>query len=582
MIGDELQISTIKPTKPAHEGGTNRGTTLFKTGKRSGDTGTSSQKPFLSNFNPPTLHSTRSLIFSLLFLYSLSLTGQANFRAGYERENPVPQDSILPTEQRLSAHLKWLSTVENKEDTLLRIFGEIYVFYDYVRMQDYTTATEHLLIAESLANTSQNEGWKGGVAYRRGHLWVILRETDEAIGAYENAARWCEAAGDSLCMAESLEQLSAMHALKDSFEIARNYFYRALPLLEKYGAKKNLQTAHANFGNLLLQEGSYHEAIPYLTIAKDLAQELHLKRPFGKAINNLSHAYSLIGKTDMAINGFQQAIRFNEENGFTENIVQNYAGLRELYENQTNYKLAYEYQDKFRYLRDSLIGSKTKLQIARLEENFRMAEKQLKLEASEKDLLTSQRRAERFGVAIFLLLMVSAATWWFWQRRLRESRAKIEEGKQNLKTLTRLLSEKNAALVKLNKTYKTSTFPSAEESHKAEEPKYSAPENNVYSYNLDNTILTSADWEDFKAQFNRAHPGYLQRLRMQFPHLTEAEERLFLLIKLSLNTNEIANILGISSGGVKKTRNRLRKKLPLQAEDSLENFVRSFSKRIHA
>ena len=43
----------------------------------------------------------------------------------------------------------------------------------------------------------------------------------------------------------------------------------------------------------------------------------------------------------------------------------------------------------------------------------------------------------------------------------------------------------------------------------------------------------------------------------------EAEERLFLFIKLNLTSQEAAAMLRISVDGVKKTRNRLRKRLGL-------------------
>ena len=45
------------------------------------------------------------------------------------------------------------------------------------------------------------------------------------------------------------------------------------------------------------------------------------------------------------------------------------------------------------------------------------------------------------------------------------------------------------------------------------------------------------------------------------------------LLKMNLSSKEIANILNISTEGVKKARYRLRKKLNLSSDDSLQEVV---------
>jgi DNA-binding CsgD family transcriptional regulator len=45
------------------------------------------------------------------------------------------------------------------------------------------------------------------------------------------------------------------------------------------------------------------------------------------------------------------------------------------------------------------------------------------------------------------------------------------------------------------------------------------------------------------------------------------------LLKMNLSSKEIANILNISMEGVKKARYRLRKKLNLSTEESLQELV---------
>ncbi|MBL7781860.1 MAG: hypothetical protein JNM22_11635, partial [Saprospiraceae bacterium] len=51
-------------------------------------------------------------------------------------------------------------------------------------------------------------------------------------------------------------------------------------------------------------------------------------------------------------------------------------------------------------------------------------------------------------------------------------------------------------------------------------------------------------------------------------------ERLSLLLKINLHRQEIATMLGVSDSTVKKGRARLRRRLALSEEQSLEAFLR--------
>jgi ligand-binding sensor domain-containing protein len=95
-----------------------------------------------------------------------------------------------------------------------------------------------------------------------------------------------------------------------------------------------------------------------------------------------------------------------------------------------------------------------------------------------------------------------------------------------------------------------------------------------FSQILQSHILTEDDWERFKTTFNEVYPNFFASLRFRFPDITTAELRLAALIKMNLSLKEASAMLGISSESVKKSRYRLRKKLALQEEESLEDFIK--------
>jgi len=87
------------------------------------------------------------------------------------------------------------------------------------------------------------------------------------------------------------------------------------------------------------------------------------------------------------------------------------------------------------------------------------------------------------------------------------------------------------------------------------------------------TILTDEQWESFRQLFEKVHGGYLHRVKEKLPGLTPAEIRFMALAKLQFSNKEMAAVLGVSSNGIRSIWFRLRKKLNLSEEGSVEELV---------
>jgi len=87
------------------------------------------------------------------------------------------------------------------------------------------------------------------------------------------------------------------------------------------------------------------------------------------------------------------------------------------------------------------------------------------------------------------------------------------------------------------------------------------------------TILTEEDWNKFRSLFEKIHPGFFIKLKEKFPDITLAEQRMAALTRLRLTTKQIASMLGISIDSVHKSRQRLRMRLQLGAEENLDELI---------
>ena len=88
-------------------------------------------------------------------------------------------------------------------------------------------------------------------------------------------------------------------------------------------------------------------------------------------------------------------------------------------------------------------------------------------------------------------------------------------------------------------------------------------------------IDESADWDQFQVQFSSAYPDFIEKLTSQHSDLRSGDIKLCCYLKMSMNTKDIAQVTGLSVRAIENKRYRLRKKLNLSTDISLESFLHS-------
>lgn len=94
--------------------------------------------------------------------------------------------------------------------------------------------------------------------------------------------------------------------------------------------------------------------------------------------------------------------------------------------------------------------------------------------------------------------------------------------------------------------------------------------------NIRQNITHDSDWKRFEQHFDLAYENYLSRLGEQFPLLTINDKKLCAYLKMDLSSKDIAPLLNMSIRSVETARYRLRKKLGLDREANLTEFLQRF------
>lgn len=93
---------------------------------------------------------------------------------------------------------------------------------------------------------------------------------------------------------------------------------------------------------------------------------------------------------------------------------------------------------------------------------------------------------------------------------------------------------------------------------------------------IDRGISSEEEWEKFEYHFDQAHSSFFKRLKQQYPELTQADLKLCAYLRLNLTSKEIAPLLNITIRGVEVRRYRLRKRLSLDTDENLVEFLLNF------
>jgi len=83
-------------------------------------------------------------------------------------------------------------------------------------------------------------------------------------------------------------------------------------------------------------------------------------------------------------------------------------------------------------------------------------------------------------------------------------------------------------------------------------------------------------WKEFEVSFHDVHKDFYKNLQTRFPQLTSAERRMAAFVRLDLSTKQIADITSNSIHSVEVSRSRLRKKLNLDVQTNLKDFLDNY------
>jgi len=90
---------------------------------------------------------------------------------------------------------------------------------------------------------------------------------------------------------------------------------------------------------------------------------------------------------------------------------------------------------------------------------------------------------------------------------------------------------------------------------------------------LNRELQSENYWDHFERNYRDLHDAFSEALVERHPKLTKGEIRLSYLVRQKMNNKEIATVLNVSPAAVEKAKYRLKKKIGLEKEESLDQYL---------
>ncbi|HRV56339.1 MAG TPA: helix-turn-helix transcriptional regulator, partial [Mangrovimonas sp.] len=247
------------------------------------------------------------------------------------------------------------------------------------------------------------------------------------------------------------------------------------------------------------------------------------------------------------------------------------------------YTESHEALKTYIHLYDSIKGVERVKEISALEEAYEAEKREnvIQLQQQENALLQEKNRASNnrnwaFGILALLIALVAYLLIHRFRLKNQQQRIQMKIRELENANLNKEINYKNRELT-------SKVLQIAQKNELLEELKsnldtlkrttgHSREVNQLYN-KLQIEKQIDENWDSFLKQFTEINPKFYEELDQRHEGLTKNDFRLAALVKMNVNSKDIASILNISPEGVKKARYRLRKKLHLNSDDNLEQYL---------
>lgn len=359
--------------------------------------------------------------------------------------------------------------------------------------------------------------------------------------------------------AKIYENLGSIHEDLAKYDSAYIYFNKAEQLYnEDVNTVAGIEVIN-NIGDVLRKTGRYAESVKQTRKAYNLALQTHNLYQLASSSRDLGKAYQLLKQMDSAYHYVELSRRYSLDVYSKEGLNQT-AFLQVLYDiNKKSDEI-----NRLNIIRKTnriITVAVVTVVILLIVICFSIFSRQ-RLKIRDQKMLAEQNKS------------IFEAQHELMQLELKNNRLEEESLKQQLELKGKELSTHTLNLIKNNQLLESmrNTLREMVKEDKRDQKK----QMQQIIHQINQSFNHEQQWKEFTSAFEQVHQSFFDNLKQHSSDLTSTDIRLIALLKVNLDSKDIASLLGISMDSLRVARYRLRKKLNMEQGDNLTTFIQSF------
>jgi tetratricopeptide (TPR) repeat protein len=459
--------------------------------------------------------------------------------------------------------------------------------------------------AENYIKKTKNHALYAEIKVAASKTAYYLNQIDLAFKQLTEAEKYLIQHQQTIELADIYSALGRLYEKKLNYKQSIILQIKALQIYTSQNNKNGIALVYNSIGTIYEDLNKHDSAFYYFVKAAKINEVLQNYDELVININNIGDSYRKRNLLDSAIYYSTKALELAKQKNFTYQESTALRDLAKINVLKQNFSAAYEFETESRKVYEEVYNRDLNEQVALMQTLYEVEEQKSVIKNLE-DAKKLQRNVNWaiiitvFSILIAVILFFSKKrSDWKISQKLLENQKKIaenekeilqsEESRLQLELKHKKLEEQflNSEYYSLQKELLARMMQNIEkdkllENLKAElkEIQLNPKENLDFKLKMsikkiNDTLNDNYIWDDFIKYFEGLNHDFIQKIKFIAPDITSSELKLCILIKQNLQSDKIASILNINKESLRVSKYRLKKKLKINSEESLTNFLLS-------
>ena len=446
----------------------------------------------------------------------------------------------------------------------------------------YLDAQKIFLAYEDSLNLSSNY-------HNIGNVYKYQEEYRKSIHVFKKAIAINEKLGIPKKIGDNYNAIGSSYRRINKVDSASYYYEKAYKKYKEAGYEEGVNRVISNKAQILSRQKKYSEALSLQLQYLEFVEKTGIKEAIATAHYNLAQTYNYLEQFTKAIYHVDQSILIAKKEKIGRRLAVSYKRKSLSYFKMKQFEQALAYYRKYAKANDSVFNLQKAKEIREIELQYEFERQKLRdsIQFTEEKkristIAENQELKKKWYFTLFLItLILTAGIMYYGIRYFRKIRrqnqlrqTKLTSQIEELHTEVSLKKEEVTDLMKETLIHLRTKEKLADDLSKLSDQEDGVSLRSIIA-ELKADKLEDTKLILLKKNIETLNYEFLKRLRIKHSSLTKTDIEVCSFIKLGLSRKEISNLRKTSLGAIKSTRFRLKKKLQLSENESLDAYIQN-------